>query len=34
VDFLNIWMPNYNLMSAETSNNIEATIGCMLLLYV
>jgi hypothetical protein len=30
-DFLNIWIPNYNLMSGETSDNDEATIGLILL---
>jgi hypothetical protein len=30
MDFLNIWMPNYNLMSGETSNNDQATIARML----
>jgi hypothetical protein len=29
-DFLNIWMPNCNLMSGEASGNDEATIGHML----
>jgi hypothetical protein len=29
-DFLKVWMPNYNLISGETSDNDAATIGPML----